>query len=432
MAARDTAARILQKILVKHQPLDEALSLLDSPGAPQAANDRAFTRAIVSTVLRRKGQIDDALARFISAPLPDSRGMLDDILLVAGAQLLFMDTPAHAVINIAVDQARRDRSARRFAALVNAVLRRVAAASAGIIAEQYAARLNTPDWLWDRWTAHYGEDAARAIAAQHMLEPPLDLSVKSDPDGWAQRLGGVALPTGSVRLAGRGRIEALEGYGEGAWWVQDAAAALPARVLGDIAGQRVADLCAAPGGKTAQLAHAGAKVTAVDQSPKRLTRLRENLSRLGLEAETVAVDATTWQPDAPFDAVLLDAPCTATGTIRRHPDIAHLKRPADLEKLASLQTRLLDNAVTLLRPGGYVVYCTCSLEPEEGINQVEQMLKKHSGIRLEPIDAARLGAQDAWLRPPGMIRTLPHQMPADDPALSGIDGFFIAKLHKIG
>jgi len=331
-----------------------------------------------------------------------------------------------------VDQARRDRGARRFAALVNAVLRRVAAASSEILAEQDAARLNTPDWLWDRWAANYGDDAARAIAAQHMLEPPLDLSVKADPEGWAHRLGGVALPTGSVRLAGRGRIEALEGYSEGGWWVQDAAAALPARVLGNIAGQRVADLCAAPGGKTAQLAQAGAKVTAVDQSPKRLKRLRENLSRLGLEAEAVAADATSWQPSVLFDAVLLDAPCTATGTIRRHPDIAHLKRPADLEKLAALQTRLLDNAVTLLRPGGCLVYCTCSLEPEEGISQIEQMLEKHPEMRLDPIGSARLGAPDAWLRPPGVIRTLPHQMPADDPALSGIDGFFIAKLQKIG
>jgi len=406
--------------------------LLDSPDAPQAPSDRAFTRAIVSTVLRRKGQIDDALDRFVSAPLPDSRGMLDNILLVAGAQLLFMDTPAHAVINIAVDQARRDRGARRFAALVNAVLRRVAAASSEILAEQDAARLNTPDWLWDCWAANYGDDAACAIAAQHMLEPPLDLSVKSDPDGWAHRLGGVALPTGSVRLAARGRIEALEGYSEGGWWVQDAAAALPARGLGNIAGQRVADLCAAPGGKTAQLALAGANVTAVDQSPKRLKRLRENLSRLGLEAEAVAADATSWQPSVRFDAVLLDAPCTATGTIRRHPDIAHLKRPADLEKLAALQTRLLDNAVTLLRPGGCLVYCTCSLEPEEGINQIEHLLERHPEIRLEPIDTARLGAPDAWMRPPGVIRTLPHQMPADDPALSGIDGFFIAKLQKIG
>ena len=231
--------------------------------------------------LRRKGQIADALARFVTSPLPEKRGRLDQILLTAGAQLLFMDTPAHAAINIAVAQTRADHGARRFASLVNAVLRRMAAARLDILAEQDAAHLNTPDWLWRRWRGHYGEDAARAIAAQHLLEPPLDLTVKSDADGWAARLDGVALPSGSLRLAARGRIEALDGYTDGEWWVQDAAAALPARLLGDVAGLRVADLCAAPGGKTAQLAHAGAQVIAVDQSPKRLARLRANLTRLG-------------------------------------------------------------------------------------------------------------------------------------------------------
>jgi len=429
-ATRDVCARILRQILGKHQPLDEALTLLDREDTPLSPSDRAFVRAIVSTVLRRKGQIDDALARFITAPLPDKRGLLDEILQTAGAQLLFMETPAHAVINIAVAQTRRDRSARRFASLANAVLRRIADHRADIIAVQDAARLNTPDWLWTRWAANFGAEAGRAIAAQHLVEPPLDLTVKSDPEGWAARVGGVALPTGAVRLAKRGRVEALEGYAEGGWWVQDAAAALPARVLGDVSGQHVADLCAAPGGKTAQLAHAGAQVVAVDQSAKRLERLRENLSRLNLSAETVAADATKWQPETPFDAVLLDAPCTATGTIRRHPDIAHLKRPADLDKLAALQTRLLDNAVAMLCPGGVLVYCTCSLEPEEGIDQIDRLLARRNDLALEPIDAVPLGARAAWVRPPGVIRTLPHQLPADDPAVSGIDGFFVARLRK--
>lgn len=431
-ATRDLCTRVLRQILAKHQPLDEALGLLDRAEPPLAPNDRAFVRAMVSTGLRHQGQIHDALSRFITAPLPEKRGLLDDILLTACAQLLFMDTPGHAVINIAVEQTRRDRAAQRFASLANAVLRRVAGARAQIIAEQDAARLNTPDWLWHRWAANYGEKAARAIAAQHMIEPPLDLTVKTDPEGWAQRLGGMALPTGTVRLAARGRIEALEGYGEGAWWVQDAAAALPARVLGDVAGQRVADLCAAPGGKTAQLVHAGARVVAVDQSAKRLDRLRENMARLGLEAEMITADATAWLPDAPFDAVLLDAPCTATGTIRRHPDIAHLKRPADLEKLTALQTRLLDNAAAMLRPGGVLLYCTCSLEPEEGIEQIERCLARRGDLSLQPIDAALLGARPEWVRPPGVLRTLPHQFPADDPAMSGIDGFFIARLRKTG
>jgi 16S rRNA (cytosine967-C5)-methyltransferase len=432
-AAREAGTRILHHILAKSRPLDEALAILDDPEfASLAPNDRAFARAIVTTALRREGQIADALARFVTSPLPEKRGRLDQILLAGGAQLLFMDTPAHAAINVAVAQARHDGGARRFASLVNAVLRRLAGSKAEILADQDAARLNTPDWLWRRWCAHYGADTARAIAGQHLIEPPLDLTVKSDTEGWATRLGGVALPTGSVRLAARGRIEALEGYADGAWWVQDAAAALPARLLGNVAGLRVADLCAAPGGKTAQLAHAGAQVIAVDQSPKRLARLRMNLTRLRLDAETVAADATDWHPPAPLDAVLLDAPCTATGTIRRHPDIAHLKASADLEKLVALQSRLIDKAAEILRPGGRLVYCTCSLEPEEGMAQIERLLSRRSDFTLEPISAEALGGPSEWVCAPGVLRTLPHQMPAAEPGLSGIDGFFAARLHKTG
>lgn len=430
--ARKASARILHQILTKSRPLDDALALLDAPAETLAPSDRGFARAIVSTALRRKGQIDGALARFVTTPLPENRGLLDAILLTAGAQLLVMNTPAHAVINIAVAQARADRGARRFASLVNAVLRRLAGARIGILGDQDAARLNTPKWLWTRWVAHYGADTAHAIAQQHLLEPPLDLTVKSDAQGWAARLGGEVLPTGSVRLAVRGRIEALDGYHEGAWWVQDAAAALPARLLGDVAGLRVADLCAAPGGKTAQLALAGAQVIAVDQSAKRLARLRENLSRLGLDAETVAADATEWRPETPFDAVLLDAPCTATGTLRRHPDVAHLKTPADLDKLAALQARLLDSAADMLRPGGRLVYCTCSLEPEEGIAQIEALLARRADLQLEPLADTPAGMRPEWLRPPGVLRTLPHQLPAAAPGRSGIDGFFAARLRKIG
>ena len=195
--------------------------------------------------------------------------------------------------------------------------------------------LDTPPWLFARWQQNFGEATARAIAIAHGHEPPLDLTVKSDAESWAQRLRGRVLPTGSVRTVAQGHVALLPGYHEGAWWVQDAAAALPARLFGDVAGKTVADLCAAPGGKTAQLAHAGARVTAVDRSANRLARVRDNLARLGLSAEMVAADVTEWQA-GPFDAVLVDAPCSSTGTIRRHPDVAWLKSEIDLAQLAGL------------------------------------------------------------------------------------------------
>src|SRR5690606_11851811 len=222
--------------------------------------------------------------------------------------------------------------------------------------------------------AQYGTDCAEAIAAAHVDEPALDLSVKSDPDGWAERLGGTVIGAGTIRLAASGPIDAMQGFAEGAWWVQDAAAALPARLLGPVDGLEIADLCAAPGGKSAALVAAGARVTAVDSSPFRLDRLSDNLARLGLEAEIVAADAAAWAPGRLFDAVLLDAPCSATGTIRRHPDVAHLKREADIAGLAALQWRLLAHAAELVRPGGALIYCTCSLEREEGEDQAVRAL----------------------------------------------------------
>jgi 16S rRNA (cytosine967-C5)-methyltransferase len=295
-----------------------------------------------------------------------------------------------------------------------------------------ALALNVPAWMLARWTQAYGGDQARRIAAASLAEAPLDVTVKEAPETWAERLGGAVLPTQTVRLAAGGRIEELAGYAEGAWWVQDAAAALPARLLGDVAGKSVADLCAAPGGKTAQLAAAGANVTSVDMAGARLERLRSNLSRLHLDAQLVEADAVTWKPGRTFDAVLLDAPCTATGTMRRHPDILRLKRADDVAALADIQTRLLDSASGLVAPGGTLLYCTCSLEPEEGARQIEAFLARDRRFTRSPVIAGECGIAADWLTPAGELRTLPFHLPGEQPHLSGMDGFYAARLVHSG
>jgi 16S rRNA (cytosine967-C5)-methyltransferase len=434
LPARRAAAALLAAVLQKKQPLDDILGrsldkgfMFDLP-----VRDRALARAIVAASLRRKGQLDHVLGAFLERGLPEKSGTLYPILLSAAAQLIFLRTPPHAVIDLAVTLAQSDPKAKRYDKLVNAVLRRVASEGEEIAASLVAARVNTPDWLWSRWAAYWGEDRAQAIGAAHLVEPPLDLTVKSDPELWAERLSGRVLPTGSVRLLPKGRIEALAGFEEGAWWVQDAAASLPARLLGDVAGKRVADLCAAPGGKTAQLVLAGASVVAVDSSKTRLRLLAGNLARLGLEAELVLADAAAWQPGELFDAVLLDAPCSSTGTIRRHPDIPYVKSPKDIEALTLLQARLLDNAAQLLKPGGTLVYSTCSLEPEEGEAQIAALLVRNEALGLPALGPEALFGQAAWIEPSGCVRTFPYELSLGDPEWSGMDGFFAARLTRSG
>ena len=434
LPARRAAASLLDAVLQKQQPLDEVLGrsrdggyMFDLP-----VRDRALARAIVGASLRRRGQIDHVLNTFLERGLPAKAGTLYPILLSGAAQLLFLAVPPHAAIDLAVRLAQWDPRAQRYDKLVNAVLRRVAEKGAAIAAGLDAARVNTPDWLWDRWVRTWGEERTRKIAATHLIEPPLDLTVKSDPEAWAERLGGRVLPSGTVRLVPRGRIEDLPGFAEGAWWVQDAAAALLAKLLGDVAGKRVADLCAAPGGKTAQLLAAGADVVAVDASRARLKRLDENLRRLGLAAEIVEADAATWQPDERFDAVLLDAPCSSTGTIRRHPDIPYLKSDADIAELAVLQARLLDNAVSLLKPGGSLVYSTCSLEPEEGEAQVAALMARNPAMRIDPIGPHEPFGDSEWAKASGVLRTFPFDLQLETPEWSGMDGFFAARLVRNG
>jgi len=430
LPARQAAVQLLSSVLKDRRSLDETLGRYSERGPLQhlSHRDRAFARAIVAISLRRLGQIEDVLRHFLEKPLPKKSGTTREILIAGVAQLLFLETQPHAAIDLSVRLCQRDRRAKRFDKLTNAVLRRVADRGAAIIAEQDAERLNTPDWLWQRWTNFYGEEAAQAIAYAHLGEAPLDLTVKSEPGAWAERLGGVMLPTGTVRIKHKGRIESIEGFETGDWWVQDAAAALPARLLGPLKGSRVADLCAAPGGKTAQLAHAGAHVVAVDISPVRLDRLKENLNRLNLAAEIVEENVLDWRPQEPFDAILLDVPCSATGTIRRHPDIPHLKGPDDIAELAEAQARLLRHALGLLKPEGTLMYCSCSLEPEEGINQIAALFDETPGLRLQPVGAAEVGGQHDLIDQ-GCLRSFPFQLRTADAEMSGIDGFFAARIR---
>jgi 16S rRNA (cytosine967-C5)-methyltransferase len=431
LPARRLAVELVAGVLIAKRPLEQVLADRQAQLARLDARDRGLARMVAATALRRQGELEYVLKTFIERPLPPEQGQLWPILLCAAAQLLCLTLPAHAVVDLAVELVRRDRGAHRFAKLSNAVLRRVSERGSQLLALADAVQLNIPAWLWQRWCCAYGVETARRIAEASLKEAALDLSLKPGEDGqrWATRLGGLLLPTGSIRLVAHGRIEELPGYAEGGWWVQDAAAALVCPLAGDVAQRSVADLCAAPGGKTAALAARGAQVTAVDVSAVRLTRLKANLDRLGLSAALVAADACSWAPGVAFDAVILDAPCTATGTIRRHPDILRLKSPDDVERLAELQGRLLLHAASLVRTGGLLIYSTCSLEPEEGVRQIHDFLKRNSGFERVPIAAEEIGGDAAWLTPAGELRTLPFQL-LEGSATAGMDGFYVARLRR--
>ncbi len=433
LPARLAAAAILNDIVAKSHSLDECFS----PGAIPSrlggldARDVALVRSIVTAALRRLGTIRAALNELLDKGLPRPAAHLEWTLIAAAAQLLFLDAPDHAAVDLAVRATRLEAKTAPFAGVVNGVLRNLVRQRDKILSASDPLELDTPAWLAARWRRIYGEERARAIAIANRNEPTLDLTVKSDPALWAERLDGVVLPTGSVRLRTHVPISELPGYSDGEWWVQDAASALPARLLGAVNGQRVADFCAAPGGKAAQLAAMGATVTAIDRSAERLKRLAANFARLGLHADVVVADITGLKAQ-PFDAVLLDAPCLATGTIRRHPDIAWTKRASDIAALAAVQSRMLDKAVALVKPGGAIVYCTCSLEPEEGELQIASLLRRNPDVLRSPIAPAEVGDMADVINENGELRTLPSHLPADDPRLAGLDGFFAARLVRRG
>jgi 16S rRNA (cytosine967-C5)-methyltransferase len=431
LAARIAAAHIIADVVQGGHRLDEAFSPRAAPSrlTGLASRDVALTRSIATSALRRLGLIRKALAALLEAGVPKQAARLEWTLIAAAAQILFLEAADHAAVDLAVRAARLEPKTAGFAGLVNGVLRNLARRREEFLAQAASGEFDLPPWLTHRWRKAYGEEAAKAIVAMQMLEPPLDLTVKSDAAVWAERLDGVLLPTGSVRLVTHMPIGELPGYDDGEWWVQDAAAALPARLIRARADERVLDLCAAPGGKTAQLALTGARVTAVDRSAERLKLLAANLERLRLHADIAVADATGYLAP-PFDAILIDAPCSATGTIRRNPDVAWTKKPGDIESLAAVQAKMLDRAAELAAPQGRIVYCVCSLEPEEGEAQIAAFLRRNPDFRRAPIDSESDGILPEFVNADGDLRTLPYYLPNENPRLAGLDGFFAARVER--
>jgi 16S rRNA (cytosine967-C5)-methyltransferase len=420
--ARTAAQSILGEVLRKRRPLDDAVdAVLGTAGLDP--RDAGFARAIATETLRRFGQLQALLHAFVSKMPPQHRaGSAHEILLAGACELLFLQIAPHAAVDAANELAARDDKAVHFKPLINAVMRRVAREGQTVIAAQDAQRLNTPDWLWSRWCDAHGGGTVRAIANAHLAMPPLDIHAKNASCGVPE---GASLPGGLVRLTNAGRVEDLPGFSTGEWWVQDFAASLPARLLGDVSGKTVIDLCAAPGGKCAQLAASGAQVIAVERDPSRMRRLRENLARLGLRAELIENDLRDYAPAERAPFVLLDAPCSATGTIRRHPDLPWVKSAADVNTCADAASELLDAAADMVADEGVLAFAVCSLEPEEGVEQVAAFLERHSEFQRDPILPADLFGM-AELIQNGDLRTLPCHL-ADK---GGMDGFYAARLRR--
>lgn len=422
---RSLAATLYRTCLQRKITVEDVIDG-DTHAVKLPARDRALLASILLTGFRHRGEIEAVLKKLLDRPLPRKSGAAMDILVLGAAQLLFLGMPAHAVIDLSVRAAKADRNALHFAGLVNAVLRKVAASGTGLLEGIDTAKLNTPAWLWERWTRTYGPEAAGMIGLAHAERPALDISVKDRPEHWQDVLGATLLPNGQLRLpADHAPVPELQGFDEGSWWVQDAAATIPVDLLGEIGGLNILDLCAAPGGKTLQMAARGARVTAVDVSEPRLRRLRNNLERTRLEAIIRVEDMFSGSLSGEWDGVLLDAPCSATGTIRRHPELPHLRQEIQIKELAALQRRMLRKAAGLIRPGGLLVYCTCSLEPEEGEAQLRWFQGWNNDFDLLP--AALPWLPDHAVTPGGWVRTLPFMRLGE---AQGLDGFFATVLRR--
>ncbi|KXG85522.1 RsmB/NOP family class I SAM-dependent RNA methyltransferase [Agrobacterium bohemicum] len=424
LAARVAAVKIISAVLDKKTSLDGMLDAENGNPAYRALSlpDRALVRAIVNTSLRHLPRIEAVLAMLLDGPLPQGARSLHHVFVVGVTQMLYLDIPDHSAVDLAVEQAHRDPRNKRFVKLVNAVLRRLGREKDDVLQAVSAVPV-LPSWFYNRLVKIYGKDAAERMAEAQLVPSVIDVTVKSNPDHWAEKLNGIVMPNGSVRLGSfEGSVSGLDGFSDGEWWVQDFSASLPVRLMGDLRGKRVADLCAAPGGKTAQLILAGADVTALDQSGNRLKRLRENLDRLKLKAETIESNMLKFQPDVLFDAVLLDAPCSSTGTLRKHPDVCWTKDERDIAKLAALQEQMLRHAMTMVKPGGMIVFSNCSLDPSEGEEMVAKVLASEPSLQRVPTAKAQFPGLEAAINDIGDLRTTPDMF-------GGVDGFYAAVLR---
>ena len=405
--------------------LDKALTAHDGM-AQLEGRDHRFVKLLATTYLRRRGQIEKILSPLMARRPFGAQASANIILGIGAAQLLFLKTSAHAAVNSTVELMRQ-AGFERLCGLANAVMRRLTRDGEALLAATHDTE-NLPDWLRRSWHHYWGKAETNTIAGLAMLPPPLDISVSKDATTWAKKLDGTVLNGQTIRREFDGDPTQLSGFAEGAWWVQDAAAAVPARLLGQLGGKRVIDLCAAPGGKTAQLIAAGANVTAIDSNRKRLDRLRRNLKRLNMPAKLVLSDGRIFVPDAPVDAILLDAPCSATGTIRRRPDIMGRRSSADITSLQTIQWELATTALTWLKPVGQLVYATCSLQPEEGEDVIAAILAAAGGrYTLDPITPAEAGLFARSITETGCLRILPGTY--ED--VGGVDGFFVARLMSV-
>lgn len=426
--ARKCALTLLDKVINRNTALDLALDM-STEFSELTVRERAFTRMLLTTTIRRLGQIDDLITSAQDRPDALKTEVVRNILRLGVTQIFFMEVPDHASVDTCV-RLTEEKNMHRQSGFVNAVLRTLIRGGTERLEKQDAARLNTPDWLLKLWIEDYGMRIAAQITKANMNEAPLDITVKdiADRPYWGNVLQASELSTGSLRRIVGGNIRDMEGFDDGKWWIQDAAAAIPALLFGNINERHVIDLCAAPGGKTLQLASMGATVTAVDRSAKRLKRLEENLERMDLQkkVQIEVSDASSWNPIEAPQHILLDAPCSATGTIRRHPDTGYLKSPRDIEGLNSIQARLLNHAGDVLAVGGVLIYCTCSLQKSEGEHQVEAFLQSHPDFERLPINASEIGDYEELINKNGDLRIFPHHLAEH----GGLDGFFVSRLTR--